>query len=166
MKTTRTPLATKAFLAFSILVSALMFGPSLFANHGHNGGGNGGWGNGGNGRQCQVEMQNRRGGLIQTFYARACPAARQQCNRELRRLQRQGRRPFATCVVTRRPGNGGDWGNDGGYRTWTCSASDRGWEEHFRGHKATAATQQRAERQALRECLSEHGSCRVTCSRN
>lgn len=48
------------------------------------------------------------------------------------------------------PGNGGGWG--GGGNRVTCSASDRGWEEHFGGHSD------------CNSCLRKHGQCVETCS--
>ncbi|MGE5084953.1 MAG: hypothetical protein ACM3MG_01535 [Bacillota bacterium] len=46
---------------------------------------------------------------------------------------------------------GGGWGGDG-RPVVTCSASDRGWEEHFGGHRD------------CNSCLRKHGQCVETCS--
>jgi hypothetical protein len=56
-------------------------------------------------------------------------------------------------------------GGGGGYRVWQCSASDTGWEEHFRGHTGRGYSQNEARRQALRNCqrpYGPHGQCYIT----
>jgi hypothetical protein len=51
------------------------------------------------------------------------------------------------------------------HRNWICSASDSGWEEHSRGHEAFGYSRSEAEQNALIECQSFHGRCRVVSCR-
>ncbi len=60
---------------------------------------------------------------------------------------RVGRRPGDGWG--RRPGH--DWGRRPGRGVITCSAADRGWEEHWTGHAD------------CRECLRKHGECIESC---
>lgn len=60
-----------------------------------------------------------------------------------------GRRPGQPNYGS--PGFGGNY-NMPGRPIVSCSASDTGWEEHWRGHKNCA------------ECLRKHSRCRETCS--
>lgn len=52
-------------------------------------------------------------------------------------------------VIGNRPGHGP--GHDGPREGVRCSAQDRGWEEHFGGHRSCG------------ECMDRHGSCVETC---
>jgi hypothetical protein len=52
---------------------------------------------------------------------------------------------------------------DRGY--WTCTANDRGWEEHRGGHSMSGYNRRELESVALRECLRYHGECTVSCER-
>ncbi|WP_255490074.1 hypothetical protein [Bdellovibrio sp. KM01] len=53
-------------------------------------------------------------------------------------------------------GSGRDRGGRGGWGgpNVTCSATDKGWEEHWGGHSD------------CHSCLKKHGSCTETCSAN
>lgn len=58
--------------------------------------------------------------------------------------------------------NNGNNGWNNGYNPYprvNCVASDSGWEEHWGGHGGGPS-----EMRACRECLSEHGNCRYSCS--
>lgn len=53
-----------------------------------------------------------------------------------------------------RPGRGDDRGGRGGWGrpNVSCSATDKGWEEHWGGHSD------------CRSCMKKHGNCTETCS--
>ena len=80
----------KILAVFSILLTASLF--SFEANA----------------SECRAEMQTRRGRTIDVFYGYsdysrrdACYDARERCERALRRRQRDGRNPYASCIVQR-----------------------------------------------------------------
>ena len=172
-KTTKTTLVRVSL--FTVLGASLfILSSSLFAyrhgNGGHRPGGGGGYrpggGGGGYGRSCVVELQTWRGRTLDTFRARNCRRAVRQCERELRYRHRMNRNPYARCVVTRRPGNGGGSGDDDWGRGWTCTARANGWEQHWGGHSASARRKWRARERAMRRCERVHGSCYVSCQRD
>ncbi|MBV2167903.1 MAG: hypothetical protein KUL82_04265 [Bdellovibrio sp.] len=51
-----------------------------------------------------------------------------------------------------RPDRPAPYPGGGGRPNVTCSYSDDGWEEHWRGHNS------------CQECLSKHGNCNETCN--
>jgi hypothetical protein len=112
-------------------------------------------------RGCTVELQTRRGDYLDSFTARTCQDARWDCEDELRQRRREGRNPYARCVVVSDDG-GSD--HDRGY--WTCTARDRGWEEHAGGHQMTGYNLREVQNAALSECLRVHGECSVSCTQN
>lgn len=48
-----------------------------------------------------------------------------------------------------------------GQQAYQCTATDNGWEEHAGGHVAYGRNLQQAQRLAIAECQSVHGSCRI-----
>ncbi len=62
----------------------------------------------------------------------------------------------------RRPGNGRNdrWR---GRQEITCSASDRGWEEHWGGHRSRGFDLGRLEQTACADCRKKHGKCTIHC---
>jgi hypothetical protein len=105
---------------------------------------------------CTVELQTRRGDFLDSFTARSCRDAQWDCEQELRQRHREGRNPYAQCVTIR-----DDGGRDRGY--WTCTARDRGWEEHAGGHQMSGRDLRMLEYAAIRECQRFHGECTVSC---
>ncbi|MCG2725464.1 MAG: hypothetical protein L6420_04255 [Elusimicrobia bacterium] len=68
--------------------------------------------------------------------------------------------PESISGNTSKDGNKNGYNDDyGSYGRRSCIARDTGWEEHWGGHGGGPS-----ELDACRECLSEHGSCRYTCS--
>jgi hypothetical protein len=65
----------------------------------------------------------------------------------------------------RGPGRGP--GRDRGYGRYrqeiVCNATDKGWEEHWGGHRSRGYDLPRLERGACGECLRKHGTCNFRC---
>ncbi|MBO9665971.1 MAG: hypothetical protein J7501_04095 [Bdellovibrio sp.] len=59
---------------------------------------------------------------------------------------------FAETMGWGNPGRGGGHGGGWDRPNVTCSATDKGWEEHWGGHSD------------CNSCLKKHGSCIETCS--
>lgn len=69
----------------------------------------------------------------------------------------------------RRPGRDDRWRGPGDGRRYpgrqeiTCNASDRGWEEHWGGHRSRGFDLRRLEENACADCRKKHGKCTVHC---
>lgn len=48
-------------------------------------------------------------------------------------------------------------------QSYTCTASDKGWEEHWGGHSASNWNLEQATGQACAECKRAHGRCGLWC---
>ncbi len=72
-------------------------------------------------------------------------------------------------------GRNGDWnrpghGRDGdrgrgrrGRQEISCSATDKGWEEHWGGHRSRGFNLRDLENSACQKCRKKHGTCNFNC---
>jgi len=63
----------------------------------------------------------------------------------------------------RGPGNGRDRGRGRGRQEISCSATDKGWEEHWGGHRSRGFNLPQLESSACSKCFKKHGTCNFRC---
>jgi hypothetical protein len=131
------------------------------------------------GGYCEANLVARNGRILAQFQADTCRDAMWYCQNDLEQRHREGRNPYAQCVID----NGGNGNyppphrpphrppphqppyNPPNYGSFVCVANDNGWEEHNGGHSGYGRTQWEAERSALEICRQQHGDCYISSCR-